>query len=428
MRTEMPLLPVDERVKSFKEIELGYSLEQAIKEAGRCLQCKNPVCIEGCPAKVDCKAFIEQVMLGEFDKALEIIEEKNPLASFTGRVCAEEAQCEGACVLAKKNQAIAIKALERFVSEHGKNMWKPGKGNGKKIAIVGSGPAGMAASIELRKKGFEAEVFEALPQLGGILSWGIPGYRLDPKSVGKVINDIKKKGVVFKEKQKIGRQKKLSELMKDFDAVLLAIGEGKAKDMDLPGIEKQGVLYWDKFLQGFGAGGKSFGSKKAVVIGGGNTALDSARVLKRLGCSVTVAYRRNMPFMPCNKSEFVHAMEEGIEFRMQLKPKAFLGKEGLEKVAFTKIEIEKERFVDTKEVEELEADVCVVAIGQEYDASAVNGTELEGKAIKINGVKTELWGVFAAGDLANEEKTVVHSVASAKKAADEIEAYLNEKK
>ena len=422
------MLPVEERVKSFKEIELGFSLEQAIKEAGRCLQCKNPSCVEACPAKVDCKAFIEQVMLGNFDKALEIIEAKNPLACFTGRVCAGEAQCEGACVLAKKKQAIAIKALERFVSEHGKNGWKPGKPNGKKVAIVGSGPAGMAAAIELRKKGFETEVFEALPELGGILSWGIPGYRLDKNAVQAMIGKMEKKGVVFRKGQKVGGEKKLPALAKEFDAVLLAIGEGKAKAMELPGIEKQGVLYWDKFLQGFGAGGKEFGEKKAVVIGGGNTALDCARVLRRLGCPVTVAYRKNMPFMPCNKSELVHAMEEGIEFRMQLKPKAFLGKGKLEKVAFTKIEIENEKFVDTKEVEELEAEVCIIAIGQEYDPSAVNGTELEGKEIKINGVKTELWGVFAAGDFANEEKTVVHAVASAKKAADEIEAYLKEKK
>ncbi len=428
MQTKMPLLPVDERVKSFKEIELGYSPEQAIKEAGRCLQCNDPPCIKGCPAKVNCKAFIEQVMIGDFDKALEIIEEKNTLPCFTGRVCAEETQCEGQCVLAKQKKAIAIKALERFVSGHGKNSWKPGKGNGKKVAIVGSGPAGMAAAIELRKKGFETEVFEALPELGGILSWGIPGYRLDKKAVQQTIEELKKKGVVFKRKQKVGSEKKLSELVQDFDAVLLAIGEGKAKNTELPGIEKQGVLYWDTFLQGFGAGGKSFGKKKAVVIGGGNTALDCARVLRRLGCSVTIAYRKNMPFMPCNKSELIHAMEEGIEFRMQLKPKAFLGKDRLEKVAFTKIEIEKEKFIDTKEQKELKADVCVVAIGQEYDATAVNGTELDGKEIKINGVKTELWGVFAAGDLTNGEKTVVHAIASAKKAADEIEAYLNEKK
>jgi len=427
MRTDMPSIPVEDRVKSFEEIELGFSLEQAVKEAGRCLQCENPTCIEGCPAKVDCKAFIEQVMLGNFDKALGIIEDKNAMPCFTGRVCAEEVQCEGACVLAKQKKAIAIKALERFVAEHGKNGWKPGKGNGKRIAIVGSGPAGMAAAIELRKKGLRAEVFEALPKLGGILSWGIPGYRLDCKAVDKLLEELKAKGIVFRRKERIGGKKKLSGLMEEFDGVLLAIGEGQAKKIDLKGVEKQGVMYWDEFLQGFGAGGKSFGKKKAVVIGGGNTAIDCARVLRRLGCEATIAYRKNMPFMPCNKSELVHAMEEGVEFKMLLAVDEFLGKERLEKIRFKKIAIENEKFVETGEKEEIEAEICVLAIGQKYDGSVTKGTEIEGKEIKINGCKTELWGVFAAGDLANEQKTVVHSIASAKKAADEIEEYLKGK-
>lgn len=427
MKTDMPMLPVEQRTKSFEEIEQGFSPEQAIKEAGRCLQCKQPVCIDGCPAKVDCKAFIEQVMLGNFDKALEIIEEKNTLPCFTGRVCAEETQCEGSCILAKQKKEIAIKALERFVADNAKNAWKTGKSNGKKIAVVGSGPAGMAGAIELRKKGFSVTVFEALPKLGGILSWGIPGYRLNKKSVEKTIKEMKEKGVEFKPKETVGEKKMLADLTQEFDAVLLAIGEGKAKKTGFPGVEKEGILYWDHFLQGFGSSEKSLGNKKAVVIGGGNTALDCARVLKRLGCKTTIAYRKNMPFMPCNKSELVHAMEEDIEFRMQLAPKEFLGKNKLEKISFKKVEIEKENFVETNETEELEADVCVLAIGQEYDATVANGTELQGKEIKINGNKTELWGVFAAGDLANKEKTVVHSVASAKKAAEEIEQYLKEK-
>ncbi len=424
----MPLLPVEERVKSFKEIELGYSVEQAIKEAGRCLQCKEPLCEKGCPAGVGCKAFIEQVMLGNFDKALEIIQAKNPFPCFTGRVCAEEAQCEGQCVLASKKQAIAIKALERFVAEHGKANWSEEKTNGKKVAIVGSGPAGMAAALDLKKKGFYVEVFEALPKLGGILGWGIPEYRLNRHSVEKVVKDLKEKGIVFRKKERIGFEKKLNVLIKDFDAVLLAIGEGKAKKIELPGIEKQGVLYWDKFLQGFGTGEKKLDGKKAVVVGGGNTALDCARVLRRLGCKATVIYRKNVPFMPCNKSELFHAMEEDIEFKMQLVPKEFLGKKKLEKIRFKKMEIDNEEFVETEKTEDLEADICIMAIGQEYDPIVANGTELEGKEIKINGNKTELWSVFAAGDLTNQEKTVIHSISSAKKAASEIETYLNEKK
>jgi len=428
MRVEMPLLPLEERTKGFGEIELGYGLEQAMREAGRCLQCKEPECEKGCPAGVQCKAFIEQVMLGNFEKALEIIKERNTLPCITGRVCAQEAQCEGSCVLAKNKQAIAIKALERFVAEKGENGWKAGRDNGKKVAVVGSGPAGMAAAIELRKKGFSVEVFEALPKLGGVLNWGIPEYRLPGKAVEKEIEAMKKKGIVFRPGCKVGEQKMLSELEKEFDAVLLAIGEGKAKRIELPGIEKEGILYWDQFLQGFNSGEKKFGNKKAVVIGGGNTAIDCARVLKRLGCSVVVAYRKNMPFMPCNKSELVHTMEEDIEFKMLLKPKEFLGNERLEKAVFRKIAIEKEKFVDSGEDEAIEADVCVLAIGQDYDASIANKTEIEGKEIKINGVKTELWGIFAAGDLANKEKTVVHSVASAKKAAEEIEKYVMEKK
>lgn len=422
----MPLLPAEERVKSFKEIELGFTAEQAIKEAGRCLQCPEPKCIEGCPARVNCKAFIEQVMLGNFEKALEIIEEKNPLPCFTGRVCAEENQCEGSCVLAAQKQAIAIKALERFVSDNAKSCWKQEKRKGK-IAIVGSGPAGMAAAIGLRKRGLGVTVFEEMKTIGGVIRWGIPAYRLDKGKVQIKIREMEKNKVKFRKKEKIGEKKMLSELMKEFDAVLLAIGEGKAKKISLPGIEKKGIIYWSEFLQEYSNGGKKLGEKKAVVVGGGNTAIDCARVLKRLGCEAIVAYRRNLPFMPCNRGELVHAMEEGIEFKMQITPMEFLGKESLEKIKFKKVAIEKENFVETEETEEIEADYCVLAIGQEYDATAANGTEIEGKEIKINGSKTELWGVFAAGDLANEQKTVVHSIASAKKAEKEIDEYLLEK-
>jgi len=430
MKIPMPLLPLEERVKGFEEIELGYSLEQAIREAGRCLQCQEPKCIEGCPAGVNCKAFIEQVMLGDFGKALAIIKEKNPLPCFTGRVCAEENQCEGSCVLAAQKKAIAIKALERFVADNAKGNWRQEKGTGKKIAIVGSGPAGMAAAIGLREKGLNVTIFEEKKTLGGVLSWGIPGYRLGKKSVESKIKEMKEQGIEFREKEKIGAKKMLSELMHEFDAVLLAIGEGKAKKISIPGIEKQGIMYWDAFLQEYGNGGKKLGKKKAIVVGGGNTAIDCARVLKRLGCEAVIAYRRNMPFMPCNKDELVHAMEEGVEFKMQITPAEFLGKEKLEKIRFKKVAIEKENFVETEETEEIEADFCVLAVGQEYDATVANGTEIEGKEIKINGSKTELWGVFAAGDLANKEKTVVHAIASAKKAEKEIEEYilLKEKK
>jgi len=428
MKIEMPLLDEKKRLNSFNEIELGFTLEQAMQEAGRCLQCKEPLCEKGCPANVGCKAFIEQIMLGDFDKALEIINEKNPLPCFTSRVCAEENQCEGNCILEKQGKAIAIKALERFVTEHGKSHWKKGKSNGKKVAIVGSGPAGMAAALELNKKGFETEVFEALPQLGGILSWGIPGYRLGKENVEEVLKDLKKKKVKFRTKQKIGEKNTLGDLMKNFDAVLLAIGEGRARNIGLSGVQKEGVWYWDEFLQSFSTGQNKLGKeKKAIVIGGGNTAIDCARVLRRIGCEATVAYRKNMPFMPCNKSELIHAMEEGVEFRMQLVPEAFLGEKKLEKIKFKKLEIEKEDFVETEEKEEIAADICVLAIGQQYDTTIANGTELEGKEIKINGNKTELWGVFAAGDLSNNEKTVVHSIASARKAVEDIEKYLEGK-
>jgi len=405
----------------FEETKEPLTEEQAVEEAARCIQCEKPKCVKGCPAAVDCKEFIRLVAERDFDAALGKIMEKNPFPSITSRVCPTQVQCEGNCVLSKTGKEIKISDLERFAAENGKVEEKEIVENGKKAAVVGGGPAGLATALELREKGFAVSVFEAGERAGGLPLWGIPHYKLPAGVVESWVSRVKEKGVEFVFGKKVGKDVMLPELQKEFDVVFICIGENKEKGLGLQGEELQGVLYWNEFLQKFNGSSGSFKGKKAVVIGGGNTAMDCARVAVRLGYEVIVAYRKTRDFMPCYESEREKAEEEGVKFEFLLSPIEFLGNGRLEKVRFQKARIEKEQFIATQETVEMEADAAIIAIGQQQDNSVLNETELQGKWIEASSFSMPLKRTFAAGDITNEEKTVVSSIASAKKAVREME-------
>lgn len=406
--------------KGFGEERKGYRKEDAIAEAKRCLQCENPSCLKGCPAGVDCKAFIKTIAGGSADLALEKINERNPFPHITSRVCPVRRQCEGNCVLAKAGKAIDISGLEMFAAEHGKAKEKKIALNGKKAAVVGSGPAGMAAAIELAERGFKVKVFESEKNAGGIPFWGIPDYKLPKEIVEKEAEKARKKGVEFILGKTVGKDTMLSDLQREFDAVVICTGE-HGKLLGLKGEEIDGVLCWDSFLKKFNGSMETLKGKKAVIIGGGDTAMDCARIAARLGMETKVAYRKTMEFMPCQKEERAAVEADGVSFDFLLSPIEFSGKEKLEKVRFQKIKIEKEQFISTQETAELPADFAIIAAGQEADRTVLNGTELYGRGIETHSAAVVgLERAFAAGDIVNEKKTVAHCIASARKAVGEI--------
>ncbi|MDD5148608.1 MAG: FAD-dependent oxidoreductase [Candidatus ainarchaeum sp.] len=428
-REKMKKIPPGERIKSFKEIESCLSKKQALGEANRCLQCINPSCTNGCPAGVNCKEFIKKIREENFQGSLQAILEQNPLPCFTSRGCNSEAQCEGSCVLGKTGEPVSIRALERFVVENSelKNINSDTSKNS--VAIIGAGPAGLAAAVEFRKIGINGKIFEKKSHLCGLAADAIPEYRIPKKVTDKQEAWMQKQGIEIEKGFKAGEKKTISEIMNEFDAVLIATGESCAKKLDVKGKELEGIYYWNNFLEEYCHGnGKKANGKKCVVVGGGDTAMDCARTALRMGFETTIAYRKNLEFMPCRKKEYAEALEEGIKFEYLLSPEEFSGEKKLEKIKFQKLEIKKEEFLPTGQAVEIEADLAILAIGQEFDETVFKGSMLQGKPPKEGISKTDLHGVFLAGDAINSQKTIVHAIQSAKNAVREIQQFIKDKK
>ena len=329
--------PADIRIRDFKEVDSGLSADEAIAEAERCLQCKKPLCIKGCPVCIDIPAFIRKIAEGDFPGAARAIKEQNMLPAICGRVCPQETQCEGICILGNKETAIRIGALERFVAdrerENGAELPDVARPTGKRVAIVGSGPAGLTAAAELARAGHAVTIYESLHEAGGVLTYGIPAFRL-PKDVVKAeIDQVLALGVRLKKNHLVGRSISTDELL-GHDAVFLATGAGLPAFMGIPGENLNNVYSANEFLTRVNLmHAEAFPefdtpvmhAARVAVIGGGNVAMDAARVARRLGAKVSLIYRRGEEEMPARRAEVVHAKEEGIEFVTCANPTRILG-------------------------------------------------------------------------------------------------------
>jgi len=454
-RTPMPEQPADERRKNFNEVALGYTKDNALSEASRCLDCKEPACVEGCPVNVDIPGFIKLICEDNFEGAIEKIKDTNTLPAICGRVCPQETQCEALCVLGKKGQPVAIGRLERFCADYerqkGITIPESTKSTGKKVAVVGSGPAGLTAAADLAKLGHEVTVFESLHKTGGVLSYGIPEFRLPKEIVQQEIDYIKELGVHFKPNYIIGRIKTLDELCDEFDAVFLGTGAGLPSFMGIPGENFSGVYSANEFLTRVNlmkAYDPAYDTmirhgKHVVVVGGGNVAMDAARSALRLGADeVSIVYRRGEEEMPARREEIEHAKEEGIIFRLLTNPLRILGDEkfNVKAVECIKMELgepDKSGRRSPVPVEGSEftipADVVVIAIGTSPNPIIFKGSEgLEQSkrgtvvADEETGA-TSKCGVFAGGDAVTGAATVISAMGAGKKAAQAIDEYLKGK-
>ena len=452
MKTPVNKQPAKERINNFFEVALGLSKEEAVKEAARCLGCKNPPCVKGCPVEIDIPEFIRLIKEGKPEEAIKKIKEKNALPAICGRVCPQENQCEAVCVLNKKKIAINIGALERYAAESDLKLSslvpRPSSRNNKRVSVVGSGPAGLTCAAELAKMGRQVSLFESLHIPGGVLSYGIPEFRLPKEIVKKEIEYIKTLAVDLKTDILIGNTYSLNDIFDlGYKAIFLALGAGLPQFLGIQGENLIGVYSANEFLTRINlmkahkfpeyATPINVG-KKVAVIGGGNVALDAARVVMRLGKQAILVYRRSESEMPGRAEEIDNAKEEGVIFQFLTQPLKIVGGEsgfvkGLECVKMKLGEpdasgrrkpapIENSNFI-------LGADSVVVAIGQRPNPLLTKATK--GLKIRDNGTivvdkhyMTSLPGVFAGGDIITGADTVIQAMGAGKKAAIAIDKYL----
>lgn len=452
VKNEMPVQAPDLRNKNFLEVALGYTEEQAIDEAKRCLNCKNKPCVTGCPVQIDIPAFIAQVAQGNFEEAYKIITRSSSLPAVCGRVCPQESQCESKCVRGVKGEPVAIGRLERFVADwHNAQpegaVEKPAA-NGHKAAVIGSGPSGLACAGDLAKKGYDVTVFEALHVAGGVLSYGIPEFRLPKTIVQKEIEGLKALGVKVETNTVVGKTVSIDELMKDegFEAVFIGSGAGLPRFMKIPGENLNGVYSANEFLTRInlmkaykeGSATPINAGTKAVVVGGGNVAMDAARCAKRLGADVTIVYRRTEKELPARAEEVEHAMEEGIKFLFLTNPIEIKSDENgwAKSVVCEKMELsEPDASGRAKPVpiegafEEIEADCVIMSIGTSPNPlikSTTEGLETQrwGGIIADEDGLTSREGVYAGGDAVTGAATVILAMGAGKKAAAAMDEYM----
>jgi len=465
-RVEMPEQPAEVRRHNFDEVALGYSEEDAVLEASRCIRCTRPKCVAGCPVSVDIPSFIGLITEKKWDAALEKIYETNMLPSICGRVCPQETQCEAVCLMNKKGKPIAIGRLERYVADRcraeraqaGQNAGKttlPEK-NGKKVAVVGSGPAGLTAAADLAKAGYSVTIYESLHAPGGVLTYGIPAFRLPKDIVRDEIEGVKRLGVEIRTNNVIGRIKTLKDLSEEYDAVFLGSGAGLPSFAGIEGENFNGVYSANEFLTRINLM-KAYKDeydtiirkgKNVVVVGGGNVAMDAARSALRLGADkVTIVYRRGDEDLPARREEIEHAKAEGIEFSFFTNPVRINGDLGDEKVRrFDVVSVECIR-TEPGEPDEsgrrspvpikgseftIDADVVIIAIGTSPNPLIFKGTpDLEkgrkGTVAVNDDLQCSLENVFAGGDIVTGAATVISAMGAGKKAAASIDAYLKNK-
>ena len=445
------------RATNFDEVCLGYNMEEAMEEASRCINCKNAKCIQGCPVSINIPAFVKAVKEGKITEAADIIAESSALPAICGRVCPQETQCEGKCIRGIKGDPISIGKLERFVAdysrEHGYVPKKPETTNGKKVAIIGSGPAGLTCAGDLAKLGYEVTIFEALHEPGGVLTYGIPEFRL-PKDevVQKEIDNVRKLGVKIECNVVIGKSVTIDQLMEEegFEAVFIGSGAGLPKFMGIPGENAVGVFSANEFLtrtnlmKAFRDDYDTpiFRGTKVAVVGGGNVAMDAARTALRLGATTYIVYRRSEAELPARVEEVHHAKEEGIIFHLLTNPTEILEDEkgwvkGMKCVRMELGEPDasgRRRPVVIPDSEfTLDVDTVIMALGTSPNpliSSTTEGLEInKWKCIvaeEANG-QTSKNGVFAGGDAVTGAATVILAMEAGKAGAKGIHEYLSNK-
>ena len=453
-RQEMPRQDALVRSKNFKEVALGYPPETAMLEASRCLQCKNPKCVKGCPVGVDIPQFVEKIAKGDFLEAAKIIKNKNLLPAICGRVCPQESQCEAQCILGIKGEPVAIGRLERFAADyemaHGECKVEPKASTGKKVAVIGSGPAGLTCAAELARNGHAVTIFEALHVAGGVLMYGIPEFRLPKAIVQKEINGLRDMGVEIKVNQVVGKITSVQELLNiGYDAVFIGTGAGLPYFLNIPGENLCGVYSANEFLTRSNLM-KAYDfpnfitpikvGEQVAVLGGGNVAMDAARTALRLGAkNVHIIYRRSRTELPARLEEVENAEEEGVEFHLLTFPKEILGDENGNVKGMICLRYElgepdqsgRRMPVPIKGSEfEIPAQTVVVAIGQGPNplvTMTTKGLELNPRGTIIVDEKTmatSIPGVYAGGDVVTGAATVILAMGAWKKAAASINEYL----
>ena len=445
------------RAKNFEEVCLGYNMEEAMKEAERCINCKNAQCMKGCPVSINIPAFVEQVKLGNIEAAYQIISESSALPAVCGRVCPQESQCEGKCIRGIKGDAIAIGKLERFVADWAReNGIKPAPAKeklAKKVAVIGSGPAGLTCAGDLAKLGYDVTIFEALHEAGGVLVYGIPEFRLPKEAVvKKEIENVESLGVKIEKNVIIGKSITIDELMEEegFEAVFIGSGAGLPKFMGIPGENANGVFSANEYLtrsnlmKAFNEDSNTpiMRGKKVAVVGGGNVAMDAARTALRLGAEVHIVYRRSEEELPARVEEVHHAKEEGVIFDLLTNPIEILEDENnwVKGMKCIKMELgEPDASGRRKPVEvagsefEMELDTVIMSLGTSPNpliSSTTEGLETnKWKCIVADEEfgKTTKEGVFAGGDAVTGAATVILAMGAGKAAAKGIHEYLSNK-
>ncbi len=458
-RQKMPEQAPKDRVRNFNEVPFGYTEELAITEAKRCIQCKKPSCVAGCPVDVDIPVFIRKIVEGDFVGAARVLKTTNSLPAVCGRVCPQEDQCEKVCILGKKGEPVAIGRLERFAADYERNTGKvsipePAPSKGQKVAIVGAGPSGLTIASDLVKLGYGVTIFEALHKAGGVLVYGIPEFRLPKAIVEAEVDYLKKLGVKIVVNALIGRYKTVDELFAEgYEAVYLAVGAGAPVFMNIPGENLSGIYSANEYLTRSNLM-KAYRfpeyatpivrGKNVAVIGGGNVAMDSVRTALRLGAdNAYIIYRRTEVEMPARIEEVHHAKEEGVQFKLLTNPVEYIGNEQgwVKAIKCQKMELGepdasgRRRPIPIKGSEFLiDVDTVVVAVGTNANPivpATTPGLEVNkwGYIItKGESGKTSRSGVYAGGDIVTGAATVILAMGAGRKAAKAIHEYLSGKK
>ncbi|RLG91850.1 MAG: glutamate synthase (NADPH), homotetrameric [Candidatus Hecatellales archaeon] len=458
-KVPMPEQPPKERIKNFNEVALGYTAEMAVEEAKRCLQCKpkegQKICVDGCPVGVNIPEFIKHIREGDFEGAIRIIKEKNNLPAICGRVCPYERQCEMYCTLGKRFEPVGIGRLERFVADwelaRGVKIPEKAPPNGKKVAVVGSGPAGLTAAADLAKLGYEVTIFEALHKPGGVLIYGIPEFRLPKRIVEAEVEYVKKLGVKIECDVVVGKTVTIEDLLKEYDAIFIGTGAGLPNWLGIPGENLNGVYSANEFLTRVNLM-KAYLfpeydtpiriGERVATIGGGNVAMDCARTALRLGAKESyIVYRRTEKEMPARAEEIERAKEEGVIFKLLTQPIRFIGDE---KGWVKQMECVQMKLSEPDETGRrrpvpipgsgflMDVDTVVVAIGQSPNPLIPKTTPnlktgRKGEILVDEKQRTSIEKIFAGGDITTGNATVIAAMGAGKRAAQAIHEYLSGK-